>query len=217
MRVLITASRPGKAKNYVRYLEGLGEVEVITPSDAKLPPFDLLVLSGGEDVHPKFYGEDIRYPDLLDIYEARDRMELTLIGRALRDGKPIFGICRGLQILAVALGGTLYQDIGMEGFRAEIHRAEEGDVLHGVRFLGDFADVFGEGGTVNSKHHQAVKTLPDGAKILAVAEDGLVEAFHLKSAKALAVQWHPERHGSPLSEALLDYLRGFIGWHPASS
>lgn len=214
MRILITASRKIKAKNYVRYLAPLGEVEVITPRDAQMPEYDLLVLSGGEDVHPKYYGEEIRYPDLLEINEARDRLELTLVGRALKDRKPIFGICRGFQVLTVVLGGTLYQDLGREGFNGRLHRADKGDALHRVDFLGAFREAFGEGAVVNSRHHQGLKTVPKDVpdlEILARAEDGLIEAFSSRKLRLLAVQWHPERHDSPLSPRLLEYLKDFIG------
>ncbi len=214
MRVLITATRKTKARNYVKYLSPLGEVEVVTPDEARLPDYDLLVLSGGEDVHPKYYGEEVRYPDLLDINEARDRMELTLVGRALKDGKPVFGICRGFQVLTVVLGGTLYQDLEMEGFNGKLHRAEKGDALHGVEFLGAFRREFGEGAMVNSRHHQGLKSLPEripDLEILARAEDGLIEAFSSQKLRILAVQWHPERHESPLSQRLLDHLKAFVG------
>ncbi len=214
MRVLITATRKTKARNYVRYLSPLGEVEVLTPDEARLPEYDLLVLSGGEDVHPKYYGEEVKYPDLLDINEARDRLELTLVGRALKDRKPVFGICRGFQVLTVVLGGTLYQDLGKEGFKGGLHRAEKGDALHTVEFLGSFRDEFGERAVVNSRHHQGLKSLPKeipDLEVLARAEDGLIEAFSSRKLRILAVQWHPERHDSTLSSRLLDYLKAFIG------
>jgi len=214
MRILITASKREKAKNYVNYFLPLGEVDVITPEEARMPEFDLLVLSGGEDVHPKYYGEDIKYPDLVEINESRDRMELTLIGRALQRRRPVVGICRGIQILTVALGGRLYQDLGMEGFNADMHKVKEGDAYHPVDFFEEFRDVFGENGEVNSRHHQGIKDLPDGPPdltVMARSPDGLVEAFRSDSLRVLAVQWHPERHRSPLSDRLLEYIREFVG------
>jgi len=179
-----------------------------------MPEFDLLVLSGGEDVHPKYYGEDIKYPDLVEINESRDRMELTLIGRALQRRRPVVGICRGIQILTVALGGRLYQDLGMEGFNADMHKVKEGDAYHPVDFFEEFRDVFGENGEVNSRHHQGIKDLPDDPPdltVMARSPDGLVEAFRSDSLRVLAVQWHPERHRSPLSDRLLEYIREFVG------
>ncbi len=207
MRILITASSREKARNYVRYVGGMGEVEVITPEDVNLPDYDVLLLSGGGDVHPKFYGEDIKYPDLVETDEGRDRLELTLIGRSLAEGKPILGICRGLQILTVALGGALYQDLGEEGFDGGMHRARDGDAHHPVRFYGRFLEVFGERGEVNSSHHQGLKVLPQvpDLEVLAVSPDGLIEAFQIPSLKLLALQWHPERHASPISQGVLEY------------
>ncbi|NPB04176.1 MAG: gamma-glutamyl-gamma-aminobutyrate hydrolase family protein [Thermotogae bacterium] len=209
MRILVTAGKREKAKNYIRYFSALGEVDVVTPDDAHLPHFDVLVLAGGEDVHPRFYGEEIAYPDLLEINESRDRMELTLVGRAIKEGKAIFGICRGFQLLTVFGGGKLYQDLDRAGFKGELHKTKDGDAFHGVKFYEDFSKIFSDSGEVNSAHHQGLKESPKNLlnlRVLAIAEDGLVEAFVSKPLRILAVQWHPERHGSSISQGLLNYF-----------
>ncbi|MEO0201454.1 MAG: gamma-glutamyl-gamma-aminobutyrate hydrolase family protein, partial [candidate division WOR-3 bacterium] len=153
---------------------------------------------------------EIKYENV-EVDEERDELEFNLIDEFLRSKKPIFGICRGFQVLTVFFGGSLYQDLEMEGFKA-IHRGENGkDKEHKVVFSGVFEGVFGSEGVVNSNHHQGLKGFPERLKdgeILAVSEDHLVEAFISKKYKVLAVQWHPERHKSEISLKLLEIIKG---------
>jgi putative glutamine amidotransferase len=153
-----------------------------------------LVLSGGEDVEPARYGAT-PHPKLEDRDPARDAAELALIAAARERRLPILAICRGIQILNVALGGTLYQDLGSERPGPIAHandsrhavRVEPGSLLE--RTLGARAV------TVNSRHHQAIRDLAPGLRAVAWAEDGLIEAAEPADAAApwtLAVQWHPE-------------------------
>ena len=191
------------------YLKDLGDVEIIT-FDLKIPDgdYDLLVLGGGEDIDPKLYGEEVRYENV-EIERLRDDCEFELVERFLSRGKAIFGICRGFQLLTVFFGGTLYQDLEKEGFKS-IHRGKNGeDVEHGVIFSGVFENCFGLEGIVNSNHHQGLKGFPERLKgeILAVSEDHLVEAFYSKTYRVLGVQWHPERHDSPISKGILSFLK----------
>jgi len=153
-----------------------------------------LVLSGGEDVEPARYGAS-PHPKLEDRDPARDAAELALIAAARERRLPILAICRGIQILNVALGGTLYQDLDSERPGPITHandsrhavRVEPGSLLErtlGVRTT-----------TVNSRHHQAIRDLAPGLRAVAWAEDGLIEAAEPADAAApwtLAVQWHPE-------------------------
>lgn len=217
MRILLTAGDVKKAENYLKYLKGLGaEIDVITPTEKKniFPKeYDLLVLSGGKDVNPKRYNEEIKY-ESVEVDDERDELEFGLIEEFLRSGKPIFGICRGFQVLTVFFGGSLYQDLEMEGFKA-IHKGENGeDNKHEVVFSGVFKEVFGSEGFVNSNHHQGLKGFPEklrDGEILAVSEDHLVEAFISKKYKVLAVQWHPERHESEISQKLLEIVNEVFG------
>jgi len=154
-----------------------------------------LVLTGGEDVEPARYGAT-PHPKLEDTDPARDAAELALIAAARERRLPILAICRGIQILNVALGGTLYQDLGSERPGPVTHtgddrrhavRVEPGSLLE--RTLGARA------ATVNSRHHQAIRDLAPGLRAVAWAEDGLIEAAEPADAAApwtLAVQWHPE-------------------------
>ncbi len=208
MRILLSVGRIENAGNYVRYLENIGKVDVVTPK-LKVPheEYDLLVLAGGEDVNPMLYGENVKYENV-KVETLRDEFELELVERFLEKGRAIFGICRGFQLLTVFFGGTLYQDLEYEGFKP-IHRGRNGeDVEHGVIFSGIFEEYFGSFGTVNSNHHQGLKGFPEGmmGEILAVSEDHLIEAFYSKRYRVLGVQWHPERHTSPISLVILKIL-----------
>jgi putative glutamine amidotransferase len=154
-----------------------------------------LVLTGGEDVEPARYGR-APHPKLEDTDPARDAAELALIAVARERRLPILAICRGIQILNVALGGTLYQDLGSERPGPITHtgndsrhaiRVEPGSLLE--RTLGT------RSATVNSRHHQAIRDLAPGLRAVAWAEDGLIEAAEPSDAGepwTLAVQWHPE-------------------------
>jgi putative glutamine amidotransferase len=154
-----------------------------------------LVLTGGEDVEPARYGAT-PHPKLEDTDPARDAAELALIAAARERRLPILAICRGIQILNVALGGTLYQDLGSERPGPVVHtgddrrhavRVEPGSLLE--RTLGTQAV------TVNSRHHQAIRNLAPGLRAVAWAEDGVIEAAESVDAASpwmLAVQWHPE-------------------------
>ena len=170
-----------RLKNYENALSLIGARCAETPREA-----DLLLLPGGGDVHPRFYGQQIN--GSTDIDEARDGRELALVDKFLRAGKPIVGICRGLQLLNVYLGGTLRQHI-------EGHSQIDGvDRLHAINTApGLLRALYGARFTVNSAHHQAVETLGEGLQVLACAPDGTAEAIAHKALPVFAVQWHPER------------------------
>ena len=151
---------------------------------------DGLLLSGGVDLDPRYYGEEI-LNDTVKIRPERDTFELALFRAFYKQGKPIFGICRGCQLINVALGGTLYQDLveqkGLMHSDPELRHAvhvEEGSVLH---------RLFGTQFFVNSTHHQAVKDAAPGLRITARSDEGIVEAFEHESLPVLATQFHPER------------------------
>ncbi len=156
-----------------------------------------LLLSGGPDIHPRRYGEEPA-AGLGEVDEDLDRMELTAARLALEMDVPVLGICRGIQVLNVALGGTLYQDIPSQVPESICHtpktdksvnthtvRIEPGNRLR--RIMGK-AEIW-----VNGKHHQAVKDPAPGLVVTARARDGVVEALeHPDRRWAVGVQWHPE-------------------------
>jgi len=162
-----------------------------------------IVLSGGEDVHPKYYGhpewmkkkEELK----LDINEKRDEFEMRVIDHAYRKKIPMLGICRGLQIANVYFKGTLIPDIKTESLKA--HSKESGnDKIHSLKIEKDSClngIVLSDSGNVNSAHHQAADKIGEGLKVSARSEDGTVEAIEWNDPKdkpfLLLVQWHPER------------------------
>jgi putative glutamine amidotransferase len=159
---------------------------------------DGLLLSGGGDVDPEWYGAT---PTAVigGVDRVRDQAELNLARWALRDAKPVFGICRGLQVLNVACGGTLYRDIS-EHSNAQRHTYYPDypfDLLAhriGITPESELARIVGRTSlTVNSLHHQACRTVAAGLQVVARAPDGVVEALEAPDHPfALAVQWHPE-------------------------
>ena len=158
---------------------------------------DGFLLTGGHDVSPSVYGEE-KLPVCGVCSEARDRMERLVLEYALRDDKPVLGICRGHQLLNALLGGTLYQDLPSQHPSAvEHHQQPPYDApIHTVSILpGTPLRELLERDTlpVNSYHHQAVKALSPQLKPMAVADDGLVEAAYLPGRRFVwSVQWHPE-------------------------
>jgi putative glutamine amidotransferase len=182
------------------------EVEIVQPGDALPEEFDGLLLSGGADVDPSRYGE-APVNGSVHVEADRDEIDFELLSRAERLEVPVFGICRGLQVLNVALGGTLWQDIPAQRPRGVEHSfpSREGHdrahLAHGIRVprsapgtlpLAAALAATGEA-FVNSRHHQAVKELAPGLVALAASPDDLVEALARETGPFLAaVQWHPE-------------------------
>ncbi len=158
---------------------------------------DGLLLIGGGDVEPSAYGEKT-LPACGEAIPLRDRMELYLCRRAVGLGLPVLGVCRGLQVLNVALGGTLYQDLATQFGEQIIHPRHDipkgfahevtttpGSRLRAVTGLKAFS--------VNSRHHQGIKALGRGLMVSAAAPDGLIEGIELPGdVFTVAVQWHPE-------------------------
>jgi putative glutamine amidotransferase len=164
---------------------------------------DGLVLQGGNDVAPESYGETPLDPRWAGD-RVRDRYEIELVRAFVDAGKPVFGICRGLQLLNVAYGGTLWQDIATQRPEAELHRdgSKYERHFHRVEFVPGtrLAALYGSvhGGVTNSIHHQGIKTLAPGFTAEArCPEDGIVEAIRRAGDGWVAgVQWHPEFHKS---------------------
>jgi putative glutamine amidotransferase len=163
-----------------------------------LEGMDGLLLTGGEDIDPALYRES-RSALLGPVDRERDRFEIALFTEAWRTGVPVLAICRGLQLVNVALGGTLWQDLPSERTGTVVHaaRSERAERTHAVSLrpgsrLGDA--IGGAHLDVNSFHHQAVKDLAPGLAASAWADDGLIEGLESEAEAPwlLAVQWHPE-------------------------
>jgi putative glutamine amidotransferase len=160
-----------------------------------------LLLTGGEDIFPGYYNQIEDMVRCGGFNHSRDSLEFLLIELALQRQLPIMGVCRGQQILNVAMGGSLVVDIPTEIQTGVYHRCIDWqNCYHRVMILPDnILSAMGaqSGDSVTSNHHQAVKRMADKLKVLAVANDGVVEAVGWKEPAGkpflLGVQWHPER------------------------
>ena len=184
----------GSEDQTVRYEEAVRQAGGV-PLAGYCPVPDLscdgLILCGGGDLESVLYGQENRGSDPPDI--QRDRAELALFDAFFRAGKPILGVCRGMQMINVALGGTLIQDL--PSLVRIFHRGSDQDLVHPVRSLdGSFLhDLYGPVFSVNSFHHQAVDRLGRGLRAIAWSESGVVEALDCPGRPILGVQFHPER------------------------
>ena len=202
----VKPARFGVNQTYVRALVAAGCAPVLIPlidDQARLRAIyerlDGIVFPGGADVAPQEYGETPI--DNLNIVEPeRDRTELTLARWAFDDDLPTLGICRGQQLLNVALGGSLYQDLRHQKVTAVEHSDADGRartaLMHGVRLDPEsrLAQLIDETSIeVNSLHHQAVKSLAPALRVTGKSDDGVIEAIESRERRFwIAVQWHPE-------------------------
>jgi putative glutamine amidotransferase len=223
--------KPGRTWRYnIAYepniiaIERAGGIPIIIPASVTMETLDAIyqrldgvLLPGGGDVNPTIYGQEA-HETLDTVDDARDAIEITLTRKAVADDLPIFGICRGIQVMNVALGGTLIQDIPSmvdNAARHTIDKATEsrGKTLHSVRIEegSRLAHIMGQPiVSVNSIHHQALGDVAPGAQVTAYSEDGLKEGIELPEKHfAMAVQWHPEDmiEDDPRMQALFD---GFV-------
>lgn len=168
------------------------EVEVIASM------LDGLLLTGGGDIDPTLFGEE-PHPRLGSIVPERDAFEVQLIQKMLEKNKPILGICRGAQILSIAAGGDMYQDIYSQSSEQLLQHDQQAPNWHATHFvhvtkgsiLHDAAGV--EEFKVNSFHHQAVRHIPNGFSVSGIASDGIIEAFESGNHSfVMGIQWHPE-------------------------
>ena len=197
------------ASDYVRIVEKAGAVAVLLPITTDIEKakvlwrsLDGILISGGNDVDPTLYKERIS-----------GKCGAIDTCRALANDIPVLGICRGIQVFNVAIGGTLYQDLPSAGFESHTILAKkrnEGTHTVTLNENGWLYDVLKEKDIlVNSFHHQAVKDLGKGATVLAKSDAGLIEAISIDNSKfAVAVQWHPEMMFD--SEEQLDLIKAFV-------
>jgi putative glutamine amidotransferase len=189
-------------RDYIRAIEMAGGLPCLLPncSEALIPDYlshlDGLLLTGGDDFAPEFFGE-LPEPVACEFEPERDVFELALIRATWDKGLPILAICRGMQGLNIAMGGSIYQDLTYAGFERINHRQAE-DMKKGTHLvhLSDqrLAALLGEDIMVNSRHHQAIKRLAPDFVPAGLAPDGVIEAMVAKekSRYAVGLQWHPE-------------------------
>lgn len=177
--------------NYVRAVAAAGGLLRFSEKIADADGCAGLLLPGGGDLEPRRYGQ--LNTASRDLEPERDAAELALLARFTAAGRPVLGICRGLQMINVFFGGTLLQDLPG-------HSAAARDRLHTVRAAPEaFGRLWGERTVVNSAHHQAVDRLGAGLRAVQWAPDGTVEALAHSCLPVWAVQWHPERLTGPLA------------------
>ncbi|CAN5133618.1 hypothetical protein BH11BAC5_BH11BAC5_23360 [soil metagenome] len=194
-----------KHSNYVNWLKGNDPIEIITlqPQHTdinSIADFDAIVLSGGVDMHPRFYNNpNIIYPNApLHFHEKRDEFEIAVFHKSQQHRLPLLGVCRGMQLINCIQGGTLKQDIGT--ISNAIHRFEEHDKAHAINIVKGtlLSEITGVTRTMtNSAHHQCIDLLGEGLTINCGSDDGIIEGVEWteKENKSffLAIQWHPER------------------------
>lgn len=202
---------------YMKMLEGSGALPLMLPltEDTEelsecLSLCDGLLLTGGHDVDPELY-KSPRHPQCGQTCSSRDQMEQWLIQHALLCDKPIFGICRGIQLINAVLGGTLYQDLQTDHPSAINHcmTPPYDRPVHPVEILRDtpLSQIIPQPELgVNSYHHQAIHTLAPALRPMAQSPDGLIEAVYMPTQTfVMAVQWHPEFFypGDTASDAII--------------
>lgn len=207
-------------KEFVEGVTKAGGLPVILPlgqpEQAKdyIDLIDVLLLAGGQDVDPSLYDQD-PHEKLGDLFKQRDTFELALIQEAIRQKKPIAGVCRGMQLLNVAFGGTMIQDLSLDPSLTLAHvqspvpltKATHEITIEPNSYLAEFLP---ETVAVNSYHHQAVDQIAPPFTVTARATDGAVEAIEgvIDSSCILGVQWHPEQgfKTNPTDQEFFTYL-----------
>jgi putative glutamine amidotransferase len=227
MRIAISVSEKDRAKGAESpYCQALlaagaeaGEIDVVSAQEgqrARAANYDGILFAGGDDVDPALYGEEKQHPNVHG-NRARDDFEFALLDGALARRIPVLGVCRGLQMINVKFGGTLYQDIKDEADAQIEHRQTDlgksrQEATHGVLVTdaeSNLGRIVPRACRVNSLHHQAIKRLGRGLKVTAHSEDGLVEAVESAGDHPffVAVQWHPEEMFSSAAEQREIFVR----------
>ena len=183
--------------NYGRQVSMAGGMPVLIPRDSNaevVSKLDGVVLSGGADVDPAIHSPE-EDPSLSKFEPGRDSHEFEILNKAIEKDVPVLGICRGIQVINVHAGGTLFQDIPDH---ANIKKPYD-DRHHKVRFKTDsiLSDIYGSEIEVNSLHHQAINKIAEGIEVVGWSSGGeateeVIEAIEVDNSRILAVQWHPE-------------------------
>lgn len=193
-------------RQYADAVEAAGACPVLLiPSDNApeiITKIDGLLISGGDDLNPAYYKQKINY-EIKIVDRKRSSFELLLIHEIIKLKRPVLGICYGMQLINVAFGGSLYQDIGSQVTMAIDHKKD----YHIIKVVENRFIERGEY-NVNSSHHQAIESLGRDLKAIAFSEDNIIEAVYNDNYPYfLGVQWHPERLNDNLSEKI---FRSFV-------
>jgi putative glutamine amidotransferase len=206
MRIGVTdCLREDKLRLYIEWIKehdpsvDLRKLSPVKGNVKEIDDVDGLLLTGGDDVDPEIYGKAELRTQCKGMNRTRDEFEIEVIKRALEADKPILGVCRGMQVMNVALGGTLHGDVEASGFRAHTSHSAT-PMKHEIEIEPNSLLSGLAGGlrqSVNSYHHQAVDALGKGLMKAAQSEDGIIEAAEWSSKEGMSflllVQWHPER------------------------
>lgn len=205
--------------SYVDAVRKAGGIPIILPiaNDENIKEYgsiiDGLLLVGGRDVNPKLYDEEIidgTSPVLIE----KDNSDILYLKEMLERKKPIFGICRGMQILNIVLGGTLYQDLRLFNEEKVEHfeLKKPFEDIHSILIKENSVldNIMGKKVFVNSIHHQSIKRLGKDLVVIAEAEDGTIEAIENKEKNILGVQWHPELLVKSERDEMLEIFEEFI-------
>lgn len=224
-KIVIGITDCSKYLNYSNWILGYSEaVEVIQLSHwannfEEIRKCQGIVLTGGEDVHPRFYNkpELYKYCYETDVSEARDEFELEVLKYTEANNIPVLGICRGLQIANVFFGGTLIPDIPIWGKFNHSKLPDDSDRYHKISVDPSswlYTIIHKQDGTVNSNHHQSADIIGDGLIVSALSPDGVVEALERKEPNGKSflclVQWHPERMNDPESNFVKNIRAAFV-------
>ena len=213
----VTDSMKPDFENYVRWIRrSAPDAEVLTlkPGNAaEVARCDGIVLTGGGDIHPRHYGREDAMELMKDVNPARDEFEFALVHEALRREVPVLGVCRGMQLFNVALGGSMIPDVQKAGYK-DHSKGPSGQRTHEVLIEPDTllrSIVSADRAGVTTSHHQAVERIGRGLRVSARSEDGLIESMEWESPNqrpfVLLVQWHPERMSdteSPAAKGIFD-------------
>ena len=200
-------------KNYLDALAGVGLRPVVTLAPESAGRCAGLLLPGGGDVDPALYGAENLGSEHID--RALDEAQLAMADAFVRAGRPVLGICKGLQVLNVYFGGGLIQDLAV----AAAHRYDGADRVHlcGSLERTDMRRLYGRRYAVNSSHHQGLGAIGAGLRVTSFSDDGVVESAAHDTLPVFGVQWHPERMCFALSRpdtvdgaAVFTYFRSMI-------
>lgn len=193
MKTVLISCLTHDARHYCRALKGTGINPVVSDQIEDENLYDGLLLPGGGDISPLFYHK--KNHGSKNICIAEDIIQILLFHRFLEQKKPILGICKGMQLINVALGGNLIQDLPTQN----LHAYDTADRYHTTKALpgSRLHTLYGNSCITNSAHHQAINKLGDHLRITQYAHDGVAEAIEHDILPIIGVQWHPERINVP--------------------